>query len=88
MNERMRQFEHILESGLPALFAEQGLSEQAQATLTNQAELLKDWMSGILEWHRRTPRYMDAELRRTYRGFTMFPTGLGTSAARIPVTVT
>jgi germacradienol/geosmin synthase len=88
MNERMRQFEHILESGLPALFAEQGLSEQAQATLKNQAELLKDWMSGILEWHRRTPRYMDAELRRTYRGFTMFPTGLGTSAARIPVTVT
>jgi germacradienol/geosmin synthase len=88
MNERMRQFEHILATGLPVLFAEQDLTEQAKAALTSQADLLKDWMSGILEWHRRCVRYTDAELRRTYRGFTLFPTGLGTSAARIPVSAT
>jgi germacradienol/geosmin synthase len=87
MNERMRQFEHILATGLPALLSEQGLGEQAQKALRDQAELLKDWMSGILEWHRRAARYTDAELRHVYRGgFTLFPTGLGTSAARIPVT--
>jgi germacradienol/geosmin synthase len=88
MNERMRQFEHLVKTGLPALFKEQNLDEQAQQALVNEAELLKDWMSGVLEWHRRTPRYTDAELRRVYRGFTQFPTGLGTSAARIAVTAT
>jgi germacradienol/geosmin synthase len=86
MNERMRQFEHILKTGLPALFVEHDLDAQARQALINQAELLKDWMSGILEWHRRTPRYTDAGLRGRYRGFTQFPTGLGTSLARIPVT--
>jgi germacradienol/geosmin synthase len=88
MNERMRQFEHLVKTGLPALFKEQDLDERAQQALINQAELLKDWMSGILEWHRRCARYTDTELRRTYRGFTQFPTGLGTSAARIAVTAT
>jgi germacradienol/geosmin synthase len=88
MNERMRQFEHLLSTGLPALFAERDdLGAQAQRTLLHEAELLKDWMSGILEWHRRSARYTDAELRRVYRGgFTLFPTGLGTSAARVPAT--
>ena len=86
MNERMRQFEHILKTGLPALFIEHDLDERARQALINQAELLKDWMSGILEWHRQCQRYTDTELRRHYRGFTLFPTGLGTSAARIPVT--
>ena len=88
MNERMRQFDHLVKTGLPALFKEQDLDEQAQQALSSQAELLKDWMSGILEWHRRCARYTDAELRRTYRGFTQFPTGLGTSAARIPAAAT
>jgi hypothetical protein len=27
---------------------------------------------------------MDAELRRTHYGFTLYPTGLGTAAARLP----
>jgi germacradienol/geosmin synthase len=88
MEERMRQFEHLVAVGLPALFAEQDLSGPAQAALLRQASQLKDWMSGILEWHRRCPRYTDAELRRQHYGFTLFPTGLGTSAARIPVPAT
>jgi germacradienol/geosmin synthase len=84
MAERMRQFEHLVTVGLPALFAEQDLSQEAQLALVTQAARLKDWMSGILEWHRRCPRYTDTELRRLHYGFTLFPTGLGTSAARVP----
>jgi germacradienol/geosmin synthase len=84
MESRMRQFEHLVAAGLPALFAERDLPEAAREALLRQAAMLKDWMAGILEWHRRTSRYTDAELRRVHRGFTLYPTGLGTSAARIP----
>jgi germacradienol/geosmin synthase len=83
MKARLEQFEHILGHGLPALTA--GLARPARAVLERQAEQLKDWMTGILAWHRRSPRYTDAELRRAHHGFTQFPTGLGTSAARIGV---
>jgi germacradienol/geosmin synthase len=86
MNERLHQFEHLVRNGLPALFAERRLTEDAQQQLASQAEFLKDWLSGVLEWHRRTPRYTDAGLRRAHRGFTLFPTGLGTSAAQLPAT--
>jgi germacradienol/geosmin synthase len=48
---------------------------------------MRDWMSAVLEWHRKTSRYTDSELRRTHLGFTLQPTGLGTSAARIPAAV-
>jgi germacradienol/geosmin synthase len=48
---------------------------------------LKDWMAGILEWHRRSRRYTEAELRRSRRAAhaetAFLPTGLGTSALRI-----
>jgi germacradienol/geosmin synthase len=84
MAERMRQFERLVAVGLPALFAEQDLSREAQLALETQAARLKDWMAGILEWHRRCARYTDAEQRRLHYGFTLFPTGLGTSAARVP----
>ena len=84
MAARMEQFERLVAVGLPALFAEQNLSDAARAALLRQAAMLKDWMSGILEWHRVCPRYSDAGLRRTHHGFTLFPTGLGTSAARLP----
>ena len=36
----------------------------------------------VLEWHNKTARYTDSELRRTHLGFTLQPTGLGTAAAR------
>jgi germacradienol/geosmin synthase len=87
MKARMEQFEHLVAAGLPALFAEQGerLPAAARAALCRQAELLRDWMSGILQWHRSTTRYTDAELRRVHHGFTLMPTGLGTAAARLPL---
>jgi germacradienol/geosmin synthase len=84
MKERMEQFERLVDVGLPALFADYDLAEPARNVLLRQAAMLKDWMSGILEWHRTAARYTDAELRRIHHGFTLYPTGLGTAAARIP----
>lgn len=65
MRARMEQFEHILATDLPALLADQ--DEATRATLTRHAGEMKDWMSGILEWHRRCARYTEPELERTRR---------------------
>jgi germacradienol/geosmin synthase len=83
MVERMRQFEHIIANDLPALFDDFALDEGAREILTRHADDLKEWMSGILEWHRTCVRYGEAELRRDRQPGTPFlPTGLGTSAVR------
>jgi germacradienol/geosmin synthase len=84
---RMRQFDHLTAVGLPALFAEHGLSRPAREALTRHVAAMRDWMSAVLEWHRQTTRYTDSELRRTHLGLTLYPTGLGTSAARVPMPV-
>jgi germacradienol/geosmin synthase len=83
MTERMRQFEHLSAAGLPALFAEHSLDAPARAAITRQVSQMRDWMAAVLEWHRRTSRYTDSELRRTHHGFTLQPTGLGTGAANL-----
>lgn len=85
MADRMRQFEHLAAVGLPALFAEHDLAQPARDALTRHVGAMRDWMSAVLEWHRKTARYTDAELRRKHLGFTLYPAGLGIAAARIPV---
>ncbi|GAA5066197.1 germacradienol/geosmin synthase [Thermocatellispora tengchongensis] len=94
---RIRQFEHILAGDLPAMFDELRLDDDARAALLRHADEIKDWMSGILEWHRRCVRYTDAELRRVRDealgrvreparpalSSPFLPTGLGTSALRL-----
>jgi germacradienol/geosmin synthase len=87
MTARMREFEHIVANDLPAMFAEFDLDEEVRASLTRHADDLKDWMSGILEWHRGCVRYTEPELLRLRdqaTGFSFLPTGLGTSAVRLP----
>ena len=64
MKERMQQFEHIVEVELPAMFESQNLDEPVRVLLTNYAEELKDWMSGIMEWHVKCARYKEATLQR------------------------
>jgi germacradienol/geosmin synthase len=64
MAERMRQFQHLAANDLPALFDELDLEPAVRTALARRADELKDWMSGILEWHRRCERYTEAELRR------------------------
>ncbi len=89
MTARMRQFEHIVANDLPALFDEHALAEPVRRVLTRHADDLKEWMSGILEWHRRCARYTEGELLRTRAAgaptdFSFPPAGLGTSALRVP----
>ncbi|HEV7974209.1 terpene synthase family protein [Amycolatopsis sp.] len=88
MTARMEEFEHIVATDLPAMFDDLGLDDDVRAVLTRHAEDLKEWMSGILEWHRKCVRYTEAELKRSREpevpaGFSFLPAGLGTSAVRI-----
>jgi germacradienol/geosmin synthase len=83
MAERMKQFERIIAVGLPALFEQYELDTATRATLRRQADLLRDYMAGVLAWHRATVRYGDSELRARHLGFSAAPTGLGTRAARL-----
>jgi germacradienol/geosmin synthase len=88
MAERMRQFEHIIAHDLPRLFHDLAVDEPARGVISRYTDYLKDWMSGILEWHRGTMRYTEAELqcRRVpdeRDRFSFLPTGLGTAAVRL-----
>jgi germacradienol/geosmin synthase len=91
MTSRMQQFQHTVDTGLPALFEEFQLDAAVRTTLLGYAEELQNWLAGILNWHAGCQRYDEAELRRQvtttarlFRG----PAGLGTSAARIVPTST
>lgn len=88
MRARMEQFEHVAATGLPALFDEHDLDEATRAALTGHAKGLEEWMSGILEWHRRCARYTEDELCRVHApaapGGLPVPRGPGTSALRVP----
>ena len=89
MRVRMEEFEHVLANDLPTLFEDFQLDDEARAVLIRQADDLKYWMAAVLEWHRKTSRYDEAELRRglveerVETAFSLLPRGLGTSAARI-----
>jgi germacradienol/geosmin synthase len=92
MTERLKQFEHIVAEDLPALFEDLDLEDPVRDIITRHATGLKEWMSGILEWHRKCARYTEQELRRVHhtqapaQDFSFLPTGLGTSAARLTTT--
>ncbi|MBK1788534.1 terpene synthase family protein [Prauserella cavernicola] len=90
MEQRMRQFETLVAEGLPALFAEHDVDEPVREILTRHAHGLKDWMSGILEWHDKCVRYQEPELRRlrasvptpTSTLLPFLPSGPGTESIR------
>ncbi|MEY9968236.1 germacradienol/geosmin synthase [Streptacidiphilus sp. MAP12-16] len=91
MTSRMRQFEHIVTLELPALYQDFGLGPEARRVLDGYAGELKDWLVGILNWHRFCFRYDEPTLLRRAGALqapspTPWPeaTGLGTSAVRIP----
>ncbi|HEV2638545.1 MAG TPA: germacradienol/geosmin synthase [Actinocrinis sp.] len=64
MAERMTQFEHIVDVELPSMLDEFDLSDEVREVLTTYAEEMKDWMSGIMEWHVKCARYQEDVLRR------------------------
>ena len=89
----MRQFQHVAAHEFPVLYEDFGLSAEGRAALEGYVRDLQDWMTGILTWHREVARYREEELlyeaheagapRLPRQLFG--PTGLGTSAARLPV---
>ena len=89
MGARMEQFERLASVDLPAMCDELRLEPPVRAALLQRTAELRDWMSGILEWHRRCARYQESELirarsERAARIHHFVPTGRGTSAARLP----
>jgi germacradienol/geosmin synthase len=85
-DQRMRQFEHILAADLPTMYDDLDLAPPVREAIARHADGLEDWMSGILEWHRRCARYTEAELCRhgslgPSRTVMHRPRGLGTDAA-------
>jgi germacradienol/geosmin synthase len=64
LDQRLGQFEHILANDLDAMGDDLDLSPAARQAVQHHADNLKEWMAGILEWHRRCPRYDEVELRR------------------------
>ncbi|MFF3440143.1 family 2 encapsulin nanocompartment cargo protein terpene cyclase [Streptosporangium sp. NPDC002721] len=85
MTSRMRQFEHIVATELPALLDDYDLDGEARQALDGYVRELQDWMAGVLLWHMKTRRYDESELHhppattRPVGG----PAGLGTAAARV-----
>jgi germacradienol/geosmin synthase len=75
---RMQQFEHVVEKELPAVLDE--LPTDARTAMLEYVQELRDWLAGILNWHRECARYKDETLEEPVRVGTL--TGLGTSAAR------
>ncbi|MEU5103719.1 germacradienol/geosmin synthase [Streptomyces sp. NPDC021354] len=89
-NSRMREFQRIVATELPAMYGDLALDATTRATLDRYARELKHWMAGILRWHRQTLRYTESELRRPVglpSRTSYGPTGLGTAAAYLAATL-
>ncbi|WP_375773270.1 germacradienol/geosmin synthase [Archangium gephyra] len=85
LTSRLHQFENTVLTELPLLFAEFGLNPVEQANVLTYIRGLQDWQSGGHEWHMRSSRYMNKRSGGSGAEVTLpLPTGLGTSALRIP----
>ena len=93
MASRVRQFEHVIEVEFPVLYQDFDLSAEARRTLDGYAQELRNWLAGILVWHRGCFRYDEATLRRVHGqppiglpapspALSAFGAPLGTSAVR------
>ncbi|MGA5203904.1 germacradienol/geosmin synthase Cyc2 [Streptomyces variegatus] len=69
MSQRMRQFEHVVEHELPILYDDFRLTREARAAMATYVADLRNWLSGILNWHREVDRYKDEWLSRRAHGF-------------------
>ncbi|MGN2636383.1 terpene synthase family protein [Nocardia takedensis] len=96
MTARIEQFDRIVATDLPTLYAESDLGQLARETLDRRVAELRDWMAAIAHWHEQTGRYTERELDARYRPGAretvprqqrltalLRPSGLGTGAVRI-----
>ena len=85
MKSRLRQFLHVAEQELPVLYDDFALDSEAREVLAGYVLELKNWIAGILIWHRGCRRYREEDLRRGTGApwHLSGPVGLGTSAAQV-----
>ncbi|MFJ8806187.1 germacradienol/geosmin synthase Cyc2 [Streptomyces sp. NPDC102490] len=69
MNQRMRQFEHVVAHELPVVYDDFQLSDEARTVMHGYVVDLQNWMAGILNWHRNVPRYRAEYLASRTHGF-------------------
>lgn len=79
MRSRMSQFQHVVAHELPVLYNEFGLDQEVRDILDGYVEELKNWMAGILVWHRDCRRYRQEDLSH---GPLPEPSGLGMEVVR------
>ncbi|MFB6957567.1 germacradienol/geosmin synthase Cyc2 [Streptomyces sp. NPDC056309] len=69
MNQRMRQFEHVVAHELHIVHDDFELSEEGRAAMLGYVADLQNWMAGILNWHRSVDRYKAEWLGRRAHAF-------------------
>ncbi|MFD5005429.1 germacradienol/geosmin synthase Cyc2 [Streptomyces mutabilis] len=69
MNQRMRQFEHVVAHELPVVYDDFQLTDEAREIMRGYVTDLQNWMAGILNWHRNVPRYKAEYLAGRTHGF-------------------
>jgi germacradienol/geosmin synthase len=92
---RLQQLENTVATELAPLFEEHGLHPLARQQVLRYAKALQDWLAGDLKWELQPGgRYLPAtsEGSRSSKpasreGLPLGPTGLGTSAARVSLTL-
>lgn len=85
MTQRTEEFQHIIDDRLPRLYDDWGLDAAGRAGLDAYVGELQDWLAGILNWHLKTRRYGEDDLRRQHGGLStaVLGGGFGMAAARI-----
>ncbi|CAL9590806.1 germacradienol/geosmin synthase Cyc2 [Streptomyces sp. enrichment culture] len=67
LNQRMEQFEHVTAVELPVVYDDFALSAEDRKAMEGYVTALRNWMAGILNWHRSVDRYKESYLsRRTH----------------------
>jgi len=84
-HSRLRQFEHVVATELPALFEQFDLSNTARNTVMNYVRSIQDWISGVIQWHVVNPRYKERAPGPVLTASRLLtgPTGLGTGGTRL-----
>lgn len=63
MHGRMDQFHHVVEKELPVLYADLEVGEEVRQGMEGYLRDLRNWVAGILNWHRECRRYREEDLR-------------------------
>ncbi len=82
---RLRQFEHVVATELPALFDRFDLDASARDAIHKYVRSMEDFIAGVIKWNLMSIRYMTLPIHSSPKvgGVRFAPTGLGTAAARI-----